>query len=54
MTTEDLLSVRFCVIDDWVQQHGPPPRPGPAPACPDREVRTFAVARALVDSCCRE
>jgi hypothetical protein len=48
MTTEDLLIVLFCTIDDWVQQHGVPPRPGPAPTCADSEVLTFAVARELL------
>lgn len=48
MTTEDLRSVVFCAIDDWVQQHGLPQRPGPVPACSDSEVLTFAVARELL------
>ena len=48
MTTEDLLSVLFCAVDDWVQQHGIPRRPGPAPACADSEILTFAVARELL------
>jgi hypothetical protein len=48
MTTEDLLIVLFCAIDDWVCQHGLPRRPGPAPACADSEVLTFAVARELL------
>lgn len=48
MTTEDLLIVLFCAIDDWVCQHGLPTRPGPAPACADSEVLTFAVARELL------
>jgi hypothetical protein len=38
MTTEDLLMVLFRAVDDWVRQHGLPPRPGPAPACTDSEV----------------
>jgi Transposase DDE domain len=48
MTTEDLLIVLFCAIDDWVQQHGLPSRPGPAPTCADSEVLTFAVGRELL------
>jgi hypothetical protein len=48
MTTEDLLIVLFCAVDDWVQQHGIPRRPGPAPACADSEVLTFAVAREVL------
>lgn len=48
MTTEDLLSVLFCAIDDWVQQHGLPPRPGPVPTCTGSEILTFAVARELL------
>jgi hypothetical protein len=48
MTTEDLLIVLFCAVDDWVQQHGIPRRPGPTPACADSEVLTFAVARELL------
>lgn len=48
MTTEDLLIVLFCAVDDWVRQHGLPRRPGPAPACADSEVLTFAVARELL------
>jgi hypothetical protein len=48
MTTEDLLIVLFCAVDDWVQQHGLPARPGPVPACADSEVLTFAVARELL------
>lgn len=48
MTTEDLLIVLFCAIDDWVQAHGVPRRPGPAPACTDSEVLTFALARELL------
>jgi hypothetical protein len=43
-----LYCVLFCTIDDWVQQHGVPPRPGPAPTCADSEVLTFAVARELL------
>jgi hypothetical protein len=48
MTTEDLLIVLFCAIDDWVRQHGLPRRPGPAPVCSDSEVLTFALARELL------
>ena len=48
MTTEDLLIVLFCAVDDWVQAHGLPRRPDPAPACADSEVLTFAVAREVV------
>ncbi len=48
MTTEDLLIVLFCAIDDWMQQHDLPQRPGPAPTCSDSEVLTFAVARELL------
>ena len=48
MTTEDLHIGLLCAIDDWVCQHGLPTRPGPAPACTDREVLTFALARELV------
>lgn len=48
MTTEDLLIVLFCAIDDWVRQHGLPTRPGPVPACADSEILTFAVARELL------
>jgi len=48
MTTEDLLIVLFCAVDDWVRAHGLPARPGPAPACADSEVLTFAVARELL------
>ena len=48
MTTEDLLIVLFCAVDDWVQARGLPPRPGPTPACSDSEVLTFAIARELL------
>lgn len=48
MTTEDLLIVLFCVVDDWVQAHLLPQRPGPAPACSDSEILTFALARDLL------
>lgn len=48
MTTEDLLIVLFCAIDDWVRQHGLPARPGPTPLCSDSEVLTFAIARELL------
>jgi len=48
MTTEDLLIVLFCAVDDWVRQHGLPRRPGPTPACSDSEVLTFAIGRELL------
>jgi hypothetical protein len=48
MTTEDLLIVLFCLVDDWVRQHGLPSRPGPAPACTDSEILTFTLARELL------
>ena len=48
MTTEDLLIVLFCAVDDWVRAHGLPARPGPPPACSDSEVLTFALARELL------
>ena len=48
MRTEDLLIVLFCTVDDWLQVHPPPRRPGPAPACSDSEVLTFALARELL------
>src|SRR5579883_3264996 len=48
MTTEDLLILLFCTVDDWVQDHGLPWRPGPTPACSDREILTFALARELL------
>jgi hypothetical protein len=48
MTTEDRLIVRFCAVDDWVQAHGLPRRPGPVPVCTDSEVLTFAVAREVL------
>jgi hypothetical protein len=48
MTTEDLLILLFCTIDDWVQAHGLPWRPGPTPACSDSEILTFALARELL------
>jgi hypothetical protein len=48
MKTEDLLIILFCEVDDWVRQHGLPARPGPAPACSDSEVLTFALARDLL------
>jgi hypothetical protein len=48
MTTEDLLILLFCTIDDWLAQHPPPRRPGPVPACSDSEVLTFALARELL------
>ena len=48
MATEDLLILRFCTVDDWVHEHGLPRRPGPPPACSDREILTFALARELL------
>ena len=48
MTTEDLLILRFCTVDDWVQAYPLPWRPGPAPACADSEILTFALARELL------
>jgi hypothetical protein len=48
MTTEDLLIVLFCEVDDWVRSHTLPGRPGPAPVCSDSEVLTFALARELL------
>jgi hypothetical protein len=48
MTTEDLLIVLVCAVDDWVQRHGQPQRPGPAPTGADSEVLTFAVAREVL------
>jgi hypothetical protein len=48
MTTEDLLIVLFCEVDDWVQAHPLPRRPGPLPACSDSEILTFALARELL------
>jgi hypothetical protein len=48
MTTEDQLIVLFCLIDDWVQAHPPPRRPGPRPACSDSEILTLAVGRELL------
>lgn len=48
MTTEDLLIVLFCEVDDWLQTHPVPPRPGPTPACADSEILTFALARELL------
>jgi hypothetical protein len=48
MTTEDLLTVLFCTVDDWVQQHGIPARPGPPPVCADSEILTFALAREIL------
>lgn len=35
-------------VADEVRQHGVPARPGPASACSDREVRTFALGRELL------
>lgn len=48
MQTEDLLIVLFCEVDDWVQAHPLPARPGPVPACADSEILTFALARDLL------
>lgn len=48
MKTEDLLIILFCEVDDWVQAHPLPRRPGPPPACTDSEVLTFALARDLL------
>lgn len=48
MTTEDYLIVLFCLIDDWVQAHPLPRRPGRPPACTDSEILTLAVGRELV------
>jgi hypothetical protein len=48
MTTEDLLIVLFCAVDDWVRHDGVPTRPGPTPACSDSEILLFALARALL------
>jgi hypothetical protein len=48
MRTEDLLIVLFCTVDDWLQAHPPPRRPGPRPACSDSEVLTFALAREVL------
>jgi len=48
MPTEDLLIVLFCEMDDWLQTHPVPVRPGPKPACADSEVLTFALARDLL------
>lgn len=48
MKTEDLLIGLFCSVDDWVQAHALPQRPGPAPACSDSEILTFALARELL------
>jgi Transposase DDE domain len=48
MQTEDLLIVLFCAVDDWLQAHPPPQRPGARPACSDSEMLTFALARELL------
>jgi hypothetical protein len=48
MKAEDLLIILFCEVDDWVRAHPLPARPGPAPACADSEVLTFALARELL------
>ncbi len=48
MPTADLLIVLVCLIDDWLVAQPPPRRPGPAPACPDSAILTFARARELL------
>src|SRR5215216_949746 len=48
METEELLSVLFCEVDDWVRAHPLPRRPGPAPACADGGVPTSALAREVL------
>jgi transposase len=48
MTTEDLLILLFCTVDDWLAAHPPPRRPGPRPACTDAEILTFALGRELL------
>src|SRR3712207_1504504 len=48
MTTEDLLIVLFCEVDDWVRAHGLPRRPGRVPAFSDSEVLACALARELL------
>lgn len=48
MPTEDLLIVLFCTVDDWVQAHPLPRRPGTTPRCADSEILTFALARELL------
>jgi hypothetical protein len=48
MTTENLLILLFCTVDDWLQDHGVPWRPGPTPSCSDSEVITFMLARELL------
>jgi hypothetical protein len=48
MTTADILLLLFCTIDDWLQQHPVPVRPGPQPRCCDSEILTFALARELL------
>lgn len=48
MRTETLLIGLFCEVDDWVQAHPLPVRPGPVPTCSDSEVLTFALARELL------
>jgi hypothetical protein len=48
MPTEDFLIVLFCQVDDWVQAHPLPQRPGPPPVCADSELLTFALARDLL------
>jgi hypothetical protein len=48
MTTEDLVIVLFCAVDDGVRHDGVPTRPGPTPACSDSEILPFALARELL------
>ena len=48
MRTETLPIVRLCEVDEWVQAHPLPVRPGPVPTCADSEVRTFALAGELL------
>lgn len=48
MTTEDQLIVLFCLLDDWVQAHPLPRRPGRPPACADSEILTLVVGRELL------
>lgn len=48
MRTEDLLIILFCEVDDWLQRHPVPRRPGPKPACADSEILTFALGRELL------
>lgn len=48
MPTEDQLILLFCTIDDWLQAHPLPPRPGPRPVCTDSEILTMALAREVL------